>query len=234
MLVAMVTWSCTDDDNGVNSITIYGSGTLETESRSLSAIHSIELHLPGDVNLTYGGQQSVSVTADDNVLEHIETVDSSGILIIRQAAGINLSEFDLTVDLTMTDLQGIVCSAPGTIESTNTFTVPSVGIVLSGSGLILLDVEADVVSTVLSGIGPITLAGSADVHSIVLSGTGTVQATGLSTSTTDVVLSGTGNVYVTVSALLDVELSGVGSVFYQGNPTVLSQITGEGGVIGPV
>jgi hypothetical protein len=232
--VALLTLSCTDDDSGMNSATIYGSGILENESRSLPAVHSIDLRLPGDVNLTYGQQQAISVTADDNVLEHIETVDSSGILIIRQAAGISLSDYDLTVNLTLTDLQGIVCSAPGTIESTNTFEVESVGIELSSSGLIILDVDADVVSTLLSGIGPITLTGAADVHSIVLSGTGTVQASELNTGVTNVVLSGTGNVYVMVSDLLDVELSGTGSVYYQGNPAINSHITGEGGIIGPV
>jgi hypothetical protein len=231
-LAVLVCLGCSGENSPVGPDTIIGSGVLDSEVRSLDPLHSVSMRMPGDVALTYGDNQTLTVIADDNVLEYIETIDSSGTLIIRVQSGISLSNFELTVNVTMTDLEGVESLSTGFITSTNRFEVNSVGVILSGSGPVSLELTTRALSSILSGVGPLTLEGIADVHAIVLSGTGTVAAFELETVNTSVILSGTGSAQIRVSTALSVILSGTGSVLYKGNPGQKTEIiTGTGSVI---
>jgi hypothetical protein len=192
----------------------------------------VELRIPGDVILTYGSQQAVTVIADDNVLEYIETSVIDGVLRISNEEGVSIADFDLTVEVTLTDLQYVVCSAPGTIESTNEFDVTAVSIVMNSPSTINLSLDVDTLTTIMSGVGPITLTGTAGYHFIVFSGVGTVHSYDLSTATTRVVLSGEGDAEVRVSDVLDVLMTGIGTVYYKGTPSdIIAEITGSGSVV---
>lgn len=231
LVVALVALSvsCSDDDSPVSPQTIVGSGNPTQETRTISStFHSISLRMPAQVTLTSGTEQEVIVTVDDNVLQYVQTTDSSGTLIIRLDPSVNVSDYDLAVALTMTNLEGITCESPGTITGTNKFTVDAVSLVLSGTGNIDLEVETAAVSSVVSGAGNITLSGSAASHSIVVTGAGNMYAFYLTTVNTSIVISGVGNAEVNVSTSLNVVISGIGSVYYKGHPDISQEITGTG------
>lgn len=222
---------CSDDDSPVGPVSIKGSGTLESEERSLGPLHSVSMRMPGTIELTYGEEQSLTVTADDNILQYIDTEDSSGTLIIRVKAGSAVSEYELTVEATLTELRSVTSYSPGIITGTNRFAGDAINAVLAGAGPITLDVEAQALSTVLSGAGQLALSGTAIIHSTVLSGVGSIEAFDLSTVTTSVVHEGAGNVKVRASDLLTVVLTGAGSVYYKGQPVIESTDTGPGSIV---
>jgi hypothetical protein len=230
LVVAAMCISCSSDDAPTGPQEIVGSGTPTQENRSVPPFHSIILRIPAEVNLTYGATQVVGVTIDDNLLEYLETVDSSGNLIIRFDDAVSISQYELTVELTMTDLQGITCESAGSITGTNLFDVDAVSLVLSSPGLIDLELDVNQLSSVISGAGNISLIGTSDVHNIVIAGTGNMKSFGLVVGVSNIVISGTGNAEVTVTNVLDVVISGIGSVYYKGHPTISQVITGTGGV----
>jgi len=230
-LIILLIISCKETPTSSSSEIIIGSGTLLTEVRSLAPFHSVDLYTVGKVNVTYGNVQEVSVTANDNILEFVQTTVSNGKLIIDLEPGNRFSDLNLTLDLTMTDLEELSNSSAGLITGKNKFIVDSVSLDLSGAGEISLELEADQLNSSLSGAGNIVLSGTVSSHRVEHSGVGNLLAFDLITATTIINLSGVGRAEVYVNQLLDVTISGVGSVYYKGHPTIIQNITSSGSLI---
>src|ERR1700760_1084447 len=62
---------------------VVGSGQVRTEMREAHGFHGVALDISGRVEITPGTAESVSVSADDNVLPYIETRVENGILHVR-------------------------------------------------------------------------------------------------------------------------------------------------------
>jgi len=223
--------SCKENSTISSPELIVGSGQLVTEVRSLNNFYSVELSTVGKVNVTYGTVQKVSVTVNDNILEFIRTIVSNGKLIIDVEPGKRFSNFNLTVDLTVTDLEELSNSGAGSINGKNKFKVDSVRLDLNGAGEINLKLEADRLNSSLSGAGNIVLSGKVSTHQIEHSGAGNLLAFDLITETTIINLSGAGKAEVYVNQLLDATISSAGSVYYKGHPTIIQNITGSGSLI---
>lgn len=231
LLLGLQVFSCTDEKCTCPQVTIMGSGVATTVTRSLADFNSLVLASSGNVNITPGSTQSVSLTVDDNILEYITTEVHNNTLEIDVDDRVLLSNYTLTVNITMTDLESIVLSGSGSIVGQNQFAVDAVAIILSGSGNIELDLEADALSNVISGSGAITVTGSATHHAPVVSGSGTVHAFGMDSDNCVAVVSGSGIIKVTVADLLDAVISGSGNIYYKGQPSISKTITGTGHVV---
>lgn len=62
---------------------LVGSGVSKTETRDVQPYHRVEVEDALDVTLTDRAPETVSITADDNLVEHITTEVVDGALIIR-------------------------------------------------------------------------------------------------------------------------------------------------------
>jgi len=223
--------SCDDDDDPVSSQDIAGSGVMDTEERNVGAFHSVELSTVGNVHLTYGMTQSVSITVDDNIMDYITTSVSGGWLTISSPANVTLRDFELSVDITMTDFEGLDLKGVGNFISMNLLAADTAEIVLSGVGNMFLEIDTDYLTTIHSGVGNFNLIGNTETHSLNLSGIGDIAAFEFVTDTTIALLGGVGNAQVYAEDYLDVIIGGTGSLFYKGDPTITQVITGSGQVI---
>lgn len=210
---------------------IKGSENLITETRILDDFYSVHISTAGKVYITYGTKQQVSVTVNDNVLEYITTTVNNGKLVIGVKRGVQLSNFNLTVNLTMTDLEELSSSSAGSIEGKNKFKADYVSLVLSSAGSIRLELEAEQLYSSLSSAGSLFLSGSVVDHRAVLSSAGNLYSFELITDTSTITLSSAGNASVYVSRLLNVIISSIGSLYYKGNPKINKTITSLGRVI---
>lgn len=223
--------SCKENATVSSPDIIIGSRSLVTEGRSLNNFYSVDLTTVGTVNITYGTVQEASVTVNENILEYITTIVSNGKLIIGVEPGKQFQNLNLTVNLTMTDLEELSNNSAGSINGKNKFRADSVRLVLNSAGNISLELESDQLNSSLSGAGNIVLSGEVSKHQVELSGAGNILAFDLTTETTVINLSGAGKAEVRNSQLLDVTISGAGSVYYKGNPTIIQNITGSGSLI---
>jgi Putative auto-transporter adhesin, head GIN domain len=231
ILALFISVSCSDDIL-VNSNEIVGSGNSTTIIRDLASFHSISCTTEADINISSGSTQSVSITVDDNVVDYIFTaVSRSGSLTISTDPDVNLSDFYLTINLVMTDLELISLSGAGNITGQNSFPSDNVNISLSGAGNISLILDVDYLFSSLTGAGNIILNGTADTHQLVHTGVGNIMAYGLTTESTIATLSGVGLAQVFASSSLNVTIAGIGSLYYKGDPTITSTITGIGAII---
>jgi hypothetical protein len=185
----------------------------------------------GDVNISFGSPQIVTVTVDDNIMPHVVLNHSGTWLDIKIDEEINAVDYDLTIDIVVTDLESLVLAGIGNIVGQNQLQTEEVSLTLAGIGNIVIDTECNLLNTLVAGTGNLVLSGSTAKHTTSLAGTGNVAAFELSADTSLVVIAGEGNIEVNTIDRLGVIITGTGNVSYRGRPSITCSITGTGQII---
>jgi Putative auto-transporter adhesin, head GIN domain len=189
-----------------------GSGQLATQSRQVSGFTSVELTGVGELSIDQTGTESLTVSAEDNLLPLLTSRVEGDTLILGKKPNTRIvTSKPITYTLTMKDITGLAVSGSGTINAPK-LTTAALRIEISGSGVI-------------------TTAGNADDQSLEISGSGRYLADGLTSKTTTAEISGSGTGNVVASNALDVKISGSGTLTYSGNPQVSQTVSGSGKLI---
>jgi Putative auto-transporter adhesin, head GIN domain len=189
-----------------------GSGQLATQSRQVSGFTSVELTGVGELSIDQTGTESLTVSAEDNLLPLLTSRVEGDTLILGKNPNTRIvTSKPITYTLTMKDITGLAVSGSGTINAPK-LTTAALRIEISGSGVI-------------------TTAGNADDQSLEISGSGRYLADGLTSKTTTAEISGSGTANVVASNALDVKISGSGTLTYSGNPQVSQTVSGSGKLI---
>lgn len=208
-----------------------GSGTLKTETRSVSGFTSVVLSGIGTLNIQQTGIEALSIKTDDNLLPLLTSTVNGGVLTLgvkpvnnpRPTSGI-------TWNLTVKSLTGITLSGAGTINVQN-LSATSLTALVSGAGTInVQNLNTTSLTALVSGAGTLTISGSAPSQTVTVSGVGNYKGRDFATANTTVTISGTGSAIVAASATLNATVSGAGSVTYYGTPQVTKTITGVGSI----
>jgi hypothetical protein len=208
-----------------------GSGKVVTESRVVSGFSAVVLAGSGDLIVTQGGPESLSIEAEDNLLRLITAGVTGDTLTIGFKPGeVVQATKPIVYRLNLSTLRALTLSGSGSVRSDN-LTADSLRVSLSGSGGITLQkiTVTDLVVD-LSGSGSIVTAGEAKQLDASLSGSGSYKAPDLKTSAAKVSISGSGSVTVWALESLATAVSGSGSVAYYGKPAVTSTGSGSGSV----
>jgi hypothetical protein len=210
MLTAVLLSGCNFIPVNINISVIKGSGSVTSETRTVTGFTSVSLVGSADVDVKFGDTESVVVSADDNIVPLIETKVENNQLIIGSKPGVRYSTTNpVIVTLTMKSMDSAVLSGSGN------FTVH--------------DISADSLKLDLTGSGNLTVNGTANSVAIMLSGSGNVTCDGLQAKDASVTITGSGNVSVYASSSLDAVVSGSGNIKYSGNPaSVNKSVTGSG------
>jgi hypothetical protein len=188
---------------------VRGSGNEKTEPRSVSGFSRIVLASSGDVTISQTGAESLTVTADDNLLPHLRTAVSGGTLKLDTDTAIKSGK-PIKYAITVKDLSSLEVSGAGDLTATG--------------------VHAGTLRVAISGEGDVKLTGDVEREEVTVSGAGDYEGARLTAKTAKVVVSGAGNASVTVSDALDVDIGGAGNVVYAGDAKVTSHVSGAGSV----
>ena len=189
--------------------TVRGSGEIATEVREV--IGFSEVHLEGSVEVIVdvGKSESLTIAADDNLLELIATSVSGSRLVI---------EFDEPLRPSETIVYRI-----GVIEFD--------GVAIAGSAdVVAPNLACGTFSVSVAGSGSFDLGGTCDALDVSIAGSGDVDAGDLAVARADVSIAGSGDVLVNATDALDVSIAGSGDVEYLGDPAVKIDISGSGDV----
>jgi len=215
----------------IDEFTVEGNGIRESESRIVTSFEKVKSSGDFEVHITEAQSHDVLISAEENLLQYIETYVSGETLHIDVKGIRNLkNRLPMEVFISTPTLRGIKQSGSGII-TTDYFVSNEMDVVLSGSGSIVTAFEAEEVDALLSGSGTIEFSGFADDADFVISGSGTIDAHQLDLYNCTTSTSGSGYMYVTVSQHLRSNISGSGNVFYSGNPDIETHISGSGSVI---
>jgi hypothetical protein len=216
----------------VGSRTIKGSGNVVTEERDVSGFDRVALSGFGEVIITQGDKESLTVETDDNLMRYIETEVRGGTLelgftdddiLLRPSKSIIFR-------LSVIDLTALDSSGAGLFEI-DELDADRLGVTLSGAGDIRMDsLSANDLVITVSGAGNIKVAGQVKTQEVNLKALGNYNAPDLESQAATVRISGAGSASIWVHDTLDVTISGAGNVDYYGSPEVSKNISGVGKV----
>ena len=202
-------WNQVSDTTGVGILE--GSGVPASETRELPPFNRVELAGSNQVTIRVGGEQSVVVHADDNLLDRVTTRVSGAKLTIGNEAGGFTTRNPMRIDVTVPAVDELKLSGSGTIGAEG--------------------VEVDEFTIALSGSGAVSASGHARHVVVQLNGSGDVQLQDLVAQDVRATMSGTGRIAVHATESLDASVPGTGSIVYTGNPPqVRKSVNGVGSV----
>lgn len=208
---------------------VFGSGNVESETRTVDAFHSVELGGWGNLYVTQDGTSEIRIEAEDNILPLLQTYVRDGVLVIEhEKLKCITPRKPVNVYVSMEEVKRLSISGSGKIIGQTEITSDSLGVSVSGSGNIDLEVDTEELKTTISGSGNAQLKGDATTHDITISGSGNIQSYDLATEKSTVKVFGSGKSEVSVSNELDITITGSGDVYYKGDPSINTQISGSG------
>lgn len=210
-----------------------GSGDLTTEKRDVSDFDRITLKGQGTIIIDQTGEESLKVTAEDNLIDIIETEVEGNTLKIGVKKEWFLwalwptkkIEYHISVD----ELEQITISGSGNIE-TDGLKADDLKIQISGSSKGDMAIEVKSLDINISGSGKFVFSGKARNQEINISGSGNVDGEKLKSEDAAFTINGSGKGIVNASDTLDVNINGSGDIKYLGSPSIDKQISGSGKV----
>jgi hypothetical protein len=187
-----------------------GSGTIETETRTVGEFTRIETDLGVNLNIHVGEPQKLTVSIDDNLLDNIITSVHGHTLEITSRKSFS-TEKDCNVEIWVQSLEAIECNGSGEI--------------------VVHGLKGNEFTFELNGSGDFSGFGSVASLRVDVNGSGNVDARRLLADEAEINISGSGDVQVNAKKSLEVDISGSGSLEYVGKPEHIRQsINGSGSV----
>ncbi|MBL4708281.1 MAG: DUF2807 domain-containing protein [Flavobacteriales bacterium] len=205
-----------------------GQGPIVTKEVSLGSINAIELHSTARVYIRQSDIQSISIKAQQNIIDLLKTEVNDGKWIIDfKRCPKTDQKIEIYIDiskLTEAEIDG-----SGEIISKGLIKGDDLELNIEGSGSIKFELDVKELATEINGSGDLTLSGESKLHDIEINGSGDISAYDLMTNETKVEINGSGDVKVNVDYSLDVEINGSGDVYYTGSVKMInSEINGSG------
>lgn len=192
--------------------TTTGSGDVRTQAREVSGFTTVDLRGTGHVVIEQGAADSLSITAESNLLPELSSRVSDGALILGAKQGHNTrTTHDITYRVTLRELHDLRLSGSGSLTTTG--------------------IDARELTIEISGSGDITMSGAADSHTVDIAGSGNYDASGLHTDTATVRISGSGDATLGILGTLDATINGSGNIAYAGTPLVTQDVSGSGELV---
>ncbi len=188
---------------------VLGSGTIRTEPRNVAGIHAVRIETGGRAVIERGEVESLTVTADDNIVPLITSEVRSGVLVLSSREA-NIAPKKLVFRITVKDVQHLDLVGSGVIDASR----------LEGPTLLIS----------LSGAGDIKAAGRIDDLTVSISGAGNCDTGRLKTKHAKISVSGAGNVWVNATEALEARISGSSRIWYQGSPKLKTAVSGAGAI----
>lgn len=210
---------------------VKGNGNLVEETLTISGdFTAVELAGIGNVSVTFGDQPSLTIVAEENLMQYLKAEIRGQNLVLFTEEDINIRPTKpISYYLTVIDLDRVVVTGLGNFE------LPAIesadfSVEIDGAGdITIAELNAITLIVDLDGLGDLTIeSGNVTSQDISINGSGTFSAPDMDSQQAEVVVSGLGSAILRVSDNLQVNISGSGDVQYYGDPEVEVDINGLG------
>lgn len=180
------------------SVGIVGSGTSATQQRSVAAFDVVNIDNAFEATVTVGSPQSVSVTADDNILPLVETIVRGNQLIVQMKSNFRSNATRPKIAITTPNLTGVDASGASMVTITG--------------------VKSPTFFTRASGATQVTGSGATDALTLTASGASQLKFNNLAAKKVDARASGASQIETQATEGLDAKASGASTIRYSGSP----------------
>ena len=190
-----------------------------SETRTPGSFTQVENSGSWDIYITKGSKDEVRLESKSFDLSKVITKVENGQLKIRLEKG-NWRNVDLTVYVTVRELESVGNGGSGTMYLESDFGANSFNMGLSGSGNIeAKNLNVGKLNVGMSGSGAIEIEGGRAEKAVIgQSGSGNLNALGFTADVVDIGKSGSGDTSIGVNESMTVGSSGSGNIYYRGNP----------------
>src|SRR5215475_12652968 len=176
--------------------TVRGSGNAITEPRTVSGFREVSLRGGGQLMIDQNGTESLTITADENLLPYLKSEVSGNRLILGTREHTNLSPSkDIVYKLTVKDLNALEVAGDGSADAKG--------------------IHTDLLKVAVAGSGSLSAAGNADEQEIVIAGSGDYRGADVRSKAVkklDATIMGSGDIKYTGSPIISQNILGSGSV----------------------
>ena len=239
LLLLIVAAGCSADAGGSLG-QVSGSGTPATKTYDYAGFTGLRVDSAFRAEVARGDESAVSVTVDDNLVEHLRVELDGDTLHIGLDPRYAYRDASLSATVTMpsltalevtgaakADVSGFAAGDPLDLQASGDGSVAlsgartgDVNVDVSGAADVSGQLEAKQLGGDVSGAGELTLTGSAEALALDASGAGTLELSGMTAGLADLQLSGGAHAAVRVTGTLNVEASGGAKLDYYGSPTL--------------
>jgi hypothetical protein len=207
-------------------------GPVRTEIRTEQGFDGIRSDVPADITYSVGSGYGIEISAQQALLDHMETSVNGGELKISFTGAYNFGRHDgIKIRIKAPALSSAFVNGSGSIVGprldlgSKPFTAR-----VSGSGKIdFQELYCGDFNGNISGSGSIRIGGGkAQEAWHKISGSGNIDCRSVESRNTHGEISGSGTIRVWATDNLDARISGSGNIYYRGNPRVSSSISGSG------
>jgi hypothetical protein len=193
------------------------------ETRDVTGFGRIDLAGEGTVAVSLGGEPSVTIETDDNLMEYVEATVSDDTLTLR-TVGEGAFDIDPTDSVvwrvTVPSLVDVAVSGAGSVDVPG-FSGERLDVAIGGVGDITLPgLAVDTLAVVVDGVGTITADGTADSVDVTQSGVGIIDLSGVETAAAAVLITSTSDVAIWATERVEISGDGLGSISVYGSPTI--------------
>ena len=211
---------------------------VRTETREVSDFDRVVLAGFGDLVITQGEEESLTIEASPEILGRIKTEVKDGELTIRfsrnwldwigEVLAAGFAGMRVRYDLTVKELAALAITGAGRVQVAN-IAADHLALELRGAGQLSIEsLGAERLKIDLSGAGQIKVGGRVTEQTVNITGAGSYDAPNLESQRAKATLKGLGGATVWVVEDLEATILSVGSVSYYGAPKVSKRITGIG------
>lgn len=200
---------------------ISGNGEVVEENRSVESFSSIDIGGVLNVYLTQGDTESVTVEADENLLDLITTENRGSTLVVKLKKGVDIKKAkEKNVYITLRSIDALEVGGVVNVKSTNALTADAFDLDIGGVSNTDLELRCDRLNAQADMVGNLTLRGEVREANIKNGGVGSLKAFDLKVDRLTIKNSGVGSAEVQAQEEISITSSGVGSVRYKGDPVV--------------
>ncbi|MEN2282142.1 DUF2807 domain-containing protein [Algoriphagus sp. SE2] len=198
--------SCMEDED----LCLTGSGTVNEYDISVSQFDKISISGPVNLRIKQGPVQKVTVFAEPELMQPLKYKVAGRELEIGYEENIRCfnTNFGVWIAITVPDIKEIAALGDNRIESEG-------------------DLDLGDLFIYTSGKSKVTLTGKATTQSIFSSGQTEVNNFNLLTQSTNLDISGEGDIEVSCDTKLDIDVDGVATISYKGKPTITQNVSGS-------
>ena len=211
---------------------------VRTETREVSGFDRVALAGFGDLVLTQGEEESLTIEASPDILERIKTEVKDGQLTIRfsrnwldwigEVLASGFAGMRVRYDLKVKELTALAITGAGRVQVAS-LEAGHLALELRGAGQLSVEsLDAKRLEIDLSGAGQIKVEGRVTEQTATVTGAGSYDAPTLESQRATATLTGLGGATLWVVEDLEATIRSVGSVSYYGAPKVSKTITGLG------
>lgn len=180
---------------------VEGSGNRLTVSREVGNFTGVTLAGAGELRIRHTGTESLTITADDNLIDFITSEVRNGELLLGTDTNIRYRSNDpIVYELTVRDLDSLTVSGVAAVDVTG--------------------IDTRLFTVNISGVAMVEAAGTATRQKVTVSGVCRYDAADLESESVVIDVSGVSSAVVRARDELRGSVSGLSTLEYFGNPAV--------------